>query len=264
MTVWVGTSGWQYADWRGIFYPQGVAQRRWLNFYTQSFATVELNASFYRPVLRPAFEGWRERTPDDFRMAVKAGRALTHFRRLRDPDVPLERMIDAARGLGDKMGPLLIQLPPDLTAEPERLDAVLRLIPGDVRVVVEPRHDSWWTEEVRAVLAGHDVALCWADRLERPVTPLWRTAGFGYLRFHEGTARLRPRYHRTALGEWARRVAETWPAGEDVFVYFNNDPGGAAIHDAVRFAAAARATGMPVGRTPELRDLRAASLGPGR
>jgi uncharacterized protein YecE (DUF72 family) len=102
-------------------------------------------------------------------------------------------------------------------------------------VAVEPRHDSWWTDEVRAVLTEHRAALCWADRLGRPVTPLWRTADWGYLRLHEGRAKPRPRYGDRALRTWAERVTTTWDAGQDAFVYFNNDPGGAAIVNADTF-----------------------------
>ncbi|WP_051161165.1 DUF72 domain-containing protein [Nocardia transvalensis] len=250
MAIIIGTSGWQYADWRGVFYPKGVAQRRWLEHYAGAFATVELNAAFYRPMARTTFEGWRTRTPDDFVMAVKASRVLTHHRRLLDPEIPLERMLDAARGLGNKLGPLLIQLPPNLSAAPDRLSAVLRLIPADVRVVVEPRHESWWTGDVRAVLAERGAALCWADRLDRPVTPLWRTAEWGYLRFHEGTGTPWPCYDEDVLADWVRRLGETWDVSRDVYVYFNNDPGGAAVHNAIRFAALARAAGWPVTRTP--------------
>ncbi|QIS10071.1 DUF72 domain-containing protein [Nocardia arthritidis] len=251
MAIFIGTSGWQYADWRTVFYPKGVAQRRWLEHYAHGFATVELNATFYRPVPRSTFEGWRDRTPDDFVMAVKASRVLTHFRRLLDPEIPLERMLDAARGLGDKLGPFLIQLPPDLPAAPDRLDAVLRLIPTDLRVAVEPRHASWWSADVRAVLEHHNAALCWADRLGRPVTPRWRTADWAYLRFHEGAGDPWPCYADDVLADQVRRIGETWEEDRDVYVYFNNDPGGAALHDAIRFAEFARTAGLPVSRTPE-------------
>ncbi|WP_459957879.1 DUF72 domain-containing protein [Nocardia sp. IFM 10818] len=251
MTMLAGTSGWQYADWRAVLYPRGLAQRRWLEHYARSFATVELNASFYRPVPRATFEGWRDRTPADFVMAVKASRVLTHRRRLLDPDPPLERMIDAARGLGGKLGPLLIQLPPTLPVAPDRLDAVLRLLPADLRVAVEPRHDTWWTGEVRDILQRHNAALCWADKLDRPVTPLWRTADWGYLRFHQGTGAPWPCYDDHVLADWVRRLDDTWDKECDVYVYFNNDPGGAAVHNVVRFAELACATGRPVTRTPE-------------
>ncbi|MTE17200.1 DUF72 domain-containing protein [Nocardia aurantiaca] len=251
MTVFVGTSGWQYADWREVLYPKGVGQRRWLECYARGFATVELNAAFYRPVARSTFEGWRKRTPGDFVMAVKASRVVTHYRRLSDVEVPVERMIDAARGLGDRLGPILLQLPPTLTAAPDRLDTVLGLIPDDLRVAVEPRHETWWSDEVREVLEAHNAALCWADRLNHPVTPLWRTADWSYVRFHEGAGRPRPRYPERVLAEWVRHIDDAWEQDQDVYVYFNNDPGGAAVHDAVRFADLARTAGRPVTRTPD-------------
>ncbi|MFI6867621.1 DUF72 domain-containing protein [Nocardia sp. NPDC050406] len=251
MSMIVGTSGWQYADWREVFYPRGVAQRRWLEHYARAFATVELNAAFYRPVVRGTFEGWRERTPDDFVMAVKVSRVVTHHRRLVDVEIPIERVVEAARGLGEKLGPLLIQLPPNLAGAPERLDTVLGLVPSDLRVVVEPRHESWWSDATRAVLERHNATLCWADRLDKPVGPLWRTAEWGYVRFHEGTGEPWPCYEEAVLSDWVRRISETWDTTSDVFVYFNNDPGGAAIHNAIRFAELARAAGWTVTRTPD-------------
>lgn len=116
------------------------------------------------------------------------------------------------------------------------LAACLRCFPADVRVAVEPRHDSWWTPQVREVLTGQGAALCWADHLGRPRTPLWRTADWGYLRLHEGRARPRPRYGRQALSTWVDRLAITWPDKEDVYVYVNSDPGGAAVNNAATFA----------------------------
>jgi uncharacterized protein YecE (DUF72 family) len=265
MPMRIGTSGWQYRDWRGRLYPPGVPQRRWLEHYAEHYATVENNNSFYRLPARETFESWRERTPDDFVMAVKASRYLTHVRRLRDPAEPVARLLGAAAGLGRKLGPVLLQLPPTLKADPDALDACLKEFrtaanalgeqgalgePG-LRVAVEPRHETWWTEETRQVLAGHDAALCWADRRGRPITPLWRTATWGYLRFHEGTARPWPRYGPQALRSWVTRLTETWPDESDVYVYFNNDQGGAAVIDSARFAGLARRAGRSVTRTPE-------------
>jgi uncharacterized protein YecE (DUF72 family) len=157
--------------------------------------------------------------------------------------------MNAVRGLGDRLGPILLQLPPTLRAEPERLDRCLRAFPEGVQVAVEPRHDTWWTDEVRGLLERHGAALCWADRLGRPVTPLWRTAAWGYVRLHEGAATPWPKYGDQALRSWARRVGDAWP--DDAYVYFNNDPGGAAVRDAIRFAGYARAAGLEAGRTPE-------------
>lgn len=201
MPVRVGTSGWQYADWRGGLYPAGVPQRLWLQRYAEVFDTVEVNNAFYRLPERSVFESWRDRTPPGF-------------------------------GLGSKLGPVLLQLPPTLQGDVELLQGCLACFPGCVRVAVEPRHRSWWTPEVRRVLSSYNAALCWADRRSRPITPLWRTADWGYLRLHEGRSSPWPRYGPTALRSWARRIAGEWGPAADVFVYVNNDQHDAAVLDA--------------------------------
>jgi uncharacterized protein YecE (DUF72 family) len=236
MAVLVGTSGWQYRHWRGTFYPTDVPQRLWLEYYAGRFGTVENNGTFYRLPARGAFERWRDRTPDDFVMAVKASRYLSHVKRLREPAEPVRRMLDAFDGLGTKLGPVLLQLPPNLTADPALLDDCLARFPADVRVAVEPRHPSWWTDQLRAVLTAHQAALCWADRKNEPVTPLWRTVDWGYIRFHEGAVDPWPAYGEKALRAWADRIAATWPAGAPVYAYFNNDQHGAAVADAAVLA----------------------------
>jgi uncharacterized protein YecE (DUF72 family) len=266
MGVLIGTSGWQYKDWRGGLYPAGVAQRRWLEHYATRYRTVENNGTFYRLPSRETFAGWRERTPDDFVMAVKASRYLTHVRKLRDPAEPVARLLGAASGLGPKLGPILVQLPPTFQADPGLLDACLNefraawpAVRGDgpevLRIVVEPRHETWWTDETREILSAHDAALCWADRLDHPVTPLWRTASWGFLRFHEGTADPWPRYGEQALRAWVDRVREAHLSDADLYVYFNNDPGGAAVVNSAEFAGLAGQAGLTVTRTPVAGDV---------
>jgi uncharacterized protein YecE (DUF72 family) len=248
--ILVGTSGWQYRDWRGPFYPDKLPQRQWLEHYAQAFATVEVNNAFYRLPERSTFESWRARTPDDFEVTVKVSRYLTHIKRLRDPEEPVARFLDRARGLGDRLGPVLLQLPPTLRADADALAETLRQFPTDVRVAVEPRHTSWWTEEIRKLLERHGAALSWADRRGRPVTPLWRTADFGYLRMHQGRANPAPGYGRAALTSWVRRLAGTF-GDAPAYVYFNNDPGGAAVRDASAFARIATRHGLKTTRTPQ-------------
>ncbi|MFB7467357.1 DUF72 domain-containing protein [Streptomyces sp. NPDC056224] len=252
MPMLVGTSGWQYKDWRGVLYPPELPQRLWLEEYARQFATVENNNAFYRLPTAEIFGSWRERTPEGFVMAVKASRYLTHLKRLRDPEEPVHRLMERAAGLGDRLGPVLLQLPPAFREDVGVLDACLGRFPAAVRVAVELRHASWWEAErdLRAVLERHGSALCWADRWSRPVTPLWRTASWGYVRFHGGIAEPPPRYGRQALKSWADRIADGWPDEADVYVYFNNDLGGAAVADAVRFARTAAAMGRTVSRTP--------------
>jgi uncharacterized protein YecE (DUF72 family) len=255
--ILVGTSGWQYRHWRGVLYPPDVPQKRWLEHYAASYATVENDGTFYRLPARETFADWQARTPDGFVMAIKASRYLTHIRRLRDPAVPVERLMQAAGGLGRRLGPVLLQLPPNLQADPPLLDACLAefakapadVVQAPVRVAVEPRHPSWWTNQTQDVLAARGAALCWADRLGRPVTPLWHTAGWGYVRFHEGTAQPWPRYGTGALRSWLNRMRAAWPDEASLYVYFNNDQYGAAIDDAAEFARLARQAGCEVPRT---------------
>jgi uncharacterized protein YecE (DUF72 family) len=243
----MGTSGWQYKDWRGEdrLYPPKLPQRLWLEKYAESFDTVEINNAFYRLPERDTFAQWRARTPDDFVFAVKMSRYLTHIKRLREPAEPVARFLSRAEALGDKLGPVLLQLPPTLKVDVATLDETLGLFPRGVKVAVEPRHDSWWTDEVRELLRRHNAALSWADRKGRPVTPLWVTADFGYLRMHEGRAQPWPRYGRTSLATWLDRLP-----GVPTYVFFNNDPGGAAVVDAAAMAAQARRRGIKVTRTP--------------
>jgi uncharacterized protein YecE (DUF72 family) len=186
-------------------------------------------------------------------MAVKASRYLTHIKRLGDPEEPVGRLLDHARHLGAKLGPVLVQLPPTLKADPAALARTLRAFPPGVRVAVEPRHDSWWTDQVRDLLASHGAALCLADSPQRH-TPVWRTADWTYLRLHQGTAAPSPCYDRPALAAWARRLADLVGPDADAYVYFNNDPGGCAVRDAVWFAEEASAAGLHPTRVPSLEE----------
>ncbi|HMC51271.1 MAG TPA: DUF72 domain-containing protein [Acidimicrobiales bacterium] len=249
MPVLIGTSGWQYRHWRGPFYPSDLPQRRWLEHYAEQFATVEVNNAFYRLPEAHTFEDWAARTPDGFRIAVKASRYLTHVKRLKDPAGPVERFLSRARHLGPKLGPVLLQLPPNLAADLPALEATLSRFPPDVRVVVEFRHASWFTAGTRTLLEEHGAACCLADSPRRE-TPVWRTANWGYLRMHEGRATPHPCYGRRALATWARRLADTWSDGEDVHVYFNNDERGCAVRDSGALGRELERSGLSPTRVP--------------
>ena len=160
-----------------------------------------------------------------------------------------------ARELGPKMGPILLQLPPNMHRNDERLDAALALLAPQARVAVEFRHDSWFTDGVREVLTRHGAALCLADRGARPITPLWRTAGWGYLRFHGGVASPPGCYHPETLAEWADRVADLWAPDEEVWVFFNNDWHRCALRDAGWFARAVTARGLRTTRVAEPEEI---------
>jgi uncharacterized protein YecE (DUF72 family) len=262
----VGTSGWQYRDWSGPFYPERLPVSGWLESYATRFPAVENNGTFYRLPAADTFASWRGRTPAGFLMAVKASRYLTHVRRLREPAEPVARLLGAATALGDRLGPVLLQLPPTMRAAGAALDDCLaqfsaqfaRLVqdkppqqrPAALRVSVEFRHESWLTPEIRSILAAHNAALCWSDRRGRPLGPLWRTADFGYLRCHEGAAQPWPRYGRQALRTWLDRVSDAFPPEADVFAFFNNDQFAAAPADAAALRGLAGQADWPTGHTP--------------
>jgi uncharacterized protein YecE (DUF72 family) len=254
MPLWIGTSGWQYRHWRGRLYPTGMPQTRWFDRYVEVFDTVELNVTFYRQPKPEVFEAWARRVPDRFVLAVKASRFLTHIRRLRDPQDSVDRLMEGASRLGRHLGPILIQLPPDMEVEVERLDETLAAFPTDARVTVEPRHRSWFRPEVMAVLERHRAALCWADR-RGPLTPERETSNWGYLRFHGGRANPRSCYGEEALQSWVDRVRLGWPAEADVYAYFNNDHNGCAPRDAAVFGRLARNDGLEPTRTPPLDEV---------
>ena len=258
MPIWIGTSGWQYRHWRGKIYPRGLPTVAWFDRYAEAFDTVELNVTFYRQPRPAVFEGWARRAPDGFLFAVKASRFLTHIRRLREPRDSVDRLMDGASRLGPHLGPILVQLPPDMAAEPGRLAETLAAFPSDVRVAVEPRHASWFSEEVRSILRDRAAALCWADR-RGPLTPVersWATAPFGYVRFHAGRASPQGCYGERSLEAWLERVRGSWPSDDaDVFLYWNNDGRGCAPRDAARFAELAARDGAMTSRAPAPEDM---------
>ncbi|WP_217913466.1 DUF72 domain-containing protein [Miltoncostaea marina] len=254
MAVLIGTSGWQYRQWRGRFYPPGLPQRLWLEHYAERFATVEVNATFYRLPGPETAAAWARRVPAGFVFTVKASRYLSHIRRLRDPAQPVARLMEVAGRLGDRLGPVLVQLPPGMRRDAGLLDAALAEFPPGVRVAFEPRDDSWSHAETWRVLERHDAALAMADRHSRPVTAVRRTATWGYLRLHEGRAAPHPCYGVGALDGWARRLAGLFGPDDDVFVYFNNDGAGCAPRDARLLAPRLERLGLPPTRVPGARE----------
>jgi uncharacterized protein YecE (DUF72 family) len=228
----IGTSGWEYRHWAGDFYPAGLPRDRWLEFYAREFDTVELNNPFYRLPEASVFAGWSRRVPSGFRFAVKASRYLTHVRRLREPDEPLERLWSRARHLGPRLGPVLYQLPPRWKPNLDRLLAFLAAVPEDPQAI-EFRDRRWYAPRILERLEGAGVALCLHDMAgsaarPRPVGP------FVYVRFHGSGARYGGRYPSQRLTAWADRLAGWAGSGLPVWAYFNNDIGGHAVRDAER------------------------------
>ncbi len=255
MPAYIGTSGWQYRHWRDTFYPKGTPQTRWLDFYFERFAIVELNVTFYRLPKEETFVKWFAKTPPDFVFAAKMSRYLTHIKKLQDPEEPVERYMKHVRHLKHKLGPILLQLPPTLKIDLENLDRTLAAFPDGLRLAVEPRHESWWTDDLRRLLEKHGAALCMADRGEQAVTPTWRTADWTFLRFHGGFGKPWPCYRKKSLQPWADRLSSDWGPGADVYVFFNNDPRACALRDAIWFAEMMAEAGFDVTRVPRRSEI---------
>lgn len=233
--VLVGTSGWSYRHWRGVFYPERLPRRDWLRYYAARFPTVELNTSFYRTPSAASFAQWREAAGPGFIFAVKANRYITHTRRLRDPATPVAHELESVQPLGDALGPILLQLPPDLALDRERLRALTALLPPDRRFAVELRHRSWHDDEVYRLLGESGIAVCLHDWRGDAWPPEAAESGapFVYVRLHGPTGSYSGRYSGRVLAGWAERCARWQRAGRDVFCYFNNDAAGNAVHDAL-------------------------------
>ena len=228
----IGCSGWNYADWRGRLYPEGLGTGRWLERYAEVFDTVEVNSTFYRLAKPDAVRRWDEQTPDDFVFAVKASRYLTHVRRLRQMKQGVERFYEAVEPLArsPRMGPVLWQLPANFRRDDELLAQALEALP-EGRHCFEFRHESWFTREVYALLRSHGVALVIGDHPEWPFQTHEMTADWTYVRLHHGRRGRRGNYSRSELDEWVERVRR-WKRRRAVFVYFNNDWQGFAVNNA--------------------------------
>ena len=235
--VHVGCSGWVYKHWRGLFYPEGLPQRLWFQRYAEDFDTVEINASFYRLPLPTTFDGWREKAPDGFRYAVKVNRFITHLKKLVGCDEQMAEFVALARRLGPALGPLLLQLPPSLHRNDERLDAFLGRVPKDIELVVEFRHVSWYDEEVLALLDRHGAGFVVHD-LRGLISPHRASGRTAYVRFHGTGGRYSGRYSQEQIAYWADWLSDQRAAGRSCWAFFNNDIFGHAIDDARALKAA--------------------------
>jgi uncharacterized protein YecE (DUF72 family) len=229
VSVRVGTSGYNFPEWKGPFYPAKLAASQMLEFYATQLTTVEINYSFYRMPNAKTVAGWDAATPADFTFVLKAPQRITHIARLKDIDDPLRYFLETARKLGPKLGPLLFQLPPNFKKDIARLGDLLTQFPADLRCAWEFRHESWFSDDVYDVLRTGNAALCVADT-EDGTTPLVSTADFGYFRLRDEG------YARQDLEQWAgtvRRLAQGWG---DAFVFFKHEESGIGPKLAQQFA----------------------------
>lgn len=219
MKLWVGTSGYNYPEWKGTFYPQKMPAAKMLPYYAQHFATVEINYTFYRTPNEKILAGWSAETPADFKLTLKAPKRLTHIARLRDCSDLLAYFLKTAATLGPKLGAILFQLPPYFRKDLEVLDGFLQLLPEGICAAFEFRHASWMDPEVFARLRARDLALCVADS-EKFSTPVEITARYGYFRLRDEG------YTPEDLVRWAGVIRERAAHCSDVFVYFKHEESG--------------------------------------
>jgi uncharacterized protein YecE (DUF72 family) len=217
MRIYIGTSGFSYAPWRGSFYPEKLPAAKMLAYYAERLDTVEINNTFYRMPAPAQLEKWAAETPPTFRFVLKSPRQITHIKKLADVAESLTRLREAAGALGERLGPVLFQLPPFMKKDVSRLQAFVAVLPPDLRAAVEFRHESWFAPDVYEALRARDVALCLAES-EELATPVEETSSWGYLRLR------RQDYDDDALAAWAARLkARSW---HSAYVFFKHEDEG--------------------------------------
>lgn len=228
MRLHVGTSGYNFPEWKGSFYPPKLPSAKWLEYYAQQLGTVEINYTFYRMPSAKTVAGWDAATPQSFVFVLKAPQKITHIARLRNVDEPLRIFLDTVRNLHAKLGPVLFQLPPNFKKDIARLGDLLTQFPSDVRAACEFRHASWWSDDVYALLRSTNTALCIADT-EEGTTPEIATANFGYVRLRDEG------YTVDGLQEWRTKIQALGSAWTDAYVFFKHEEKGIGPRLAAEF-----------------------------
>ncbi|HEY2803077.1 MAG TPA: DUF72 domain-containing protein [Actinomycetota bacterium] len=224
-TLYTGTSGFAYKEWKGVFYPEGTKDREMLSAYASRLRSVEINYTFRRQASEKTLTTWREATPEAFRFTLKANQRITHWLRLEHADEAVREFLERSRLLGDRLGPILFQCPPNLEFDRSRIEAFVGYLPPGVKAAMEFRHPSWL--EARPILAAQGVAWCSAETDEKEADePSWEP--FGYLRLRK------TEYTDDELHKWAERISPALADGRDVFVYFKHEDGAASAKWAVQ------------------------------
>jgi uncharacterized protein YecE (DUF72 family) len=231
--AYVGTSGWNYKHWRGLFYPAGLKQKDEFQFFTEKFDTVELNNPFYKLPEKETFKKWKNLAPAGFTFAVKANRFITHMKKLNHCDEAVARMLQNVAELGKKGGPILFQLPPNWKFNEERFSGFLSILPKKYRYTFELRNTTWYNEQTYRLLQKHHCAFCIYE-LSGHISPVITTTNFVYIRLHGPGGRYQGDYTGPVLKKWASRVAEWLRSGMDVYVYFDNDQSAYSAFNALR------------------------------
>ena len=237
--IYIGTSGWHYKHWKGTFYSADIKESQQFEAYMKFFSTVEINNSFYRLPTPKTFENWKKVTPKNFLFAVKAGRFLTHMKKLIVDKASIRKFITHAGKLEEKLGVVLFQLPPRWKVNVERLKLFIEALPKGIRYTFEFREHSWYNPDVYSILRKHNCAFCIYE-LEYHLSPMEVTADFVYIRLHGPGHKYQGSYSEETLKQWSERCKQWRNEGKDVFVYFDNDQEGYAAFNAIRLKELAK------------------------
>ncbi len=231
--IHIGTSGWHYDHWQGPFYPKGLAGEEMLGFYAERFRAVEINNSFYQLPSAETLAAWRGSVPEGFVFAVKASRYITHMKKLKDPAEPVGNFLERIGALGERLGPVLFQLPPKWRCNTERLRRFLEQLPGRFRYTFEFRDASWFRKEVLDLLREANAAFC-IYQLAGVLSPREVTADFVYVRLHGPGAAYQGCYDVGTLSGWAGAVTAWARQGREIYCFFDNDQRGYAARNAMK------------------------------
>jgi uncharacterized protein YecE (DUF72 family) len=227
MNIYVGTSGYSYKEWKGSFYPEKIPAKEMLRFYSERLSTVEINATFYRMPQPSMLENWKEQVPPTFRFALKAPQRITHFKRLKETDEETKYFFETASVLGEQLGVVLFQLPPNMKKDLPRLETFLAQLPPETRAAFEFRHPTWFDDDVLELLRSQNRALVVSDTDDLPATHIDKTADWGYLRLR------RVQYAEENLREWLGRIRDqNW---QETFLFFKHEDAGTGPKLAAQF-----------------------------
>ncbi len=229
--IYIGTSGWHYKHWKGPFYPEDMTDKELLPYYSERFDTAEINNSFYKVPEKKTLQKWSRTAGNNFIFAAKASRYITHMKKLKDPEQPVKNFMDKIAALGDSLGPILFQLPPNWKKNADRLKSFLKTLPKGFRFTFEFRDPDWFGQDINDLLAEKQAAFCIYD-FDRRQSPKTVTADFVYIRLHGPDGAYKGKYDSQALSGWAGAIFQWQKQGKDVYCYFDNDQAGFAAENA--------------------------------
>lgn len=229
--IYIGTSGWSYKHWKGIFYPESLSQKNWLKYYFERYSTVEINNTFYRLPEEQTFINWRDAVPENFIFSVKANRYITHVKRLNNIEEELNLFLNRAKLLENKLGVILFQFPPGFKLNIERLNKLVIQLPQSFTYTLEFRDASWWVQDTFNLLSEYNIAFCIYE-MPGVITPREVTADFVYIRFHSPFSNY-VQFEKPLLMDWSEFILDCYSKGKKVYCYFNNDWLGYALQDSV-------------------------------